>query len=156
MEFFHLLCWQRIPSGKQSFPVPLFLSLPQSDGNMESLPVAWGLCVPSSRNLPPPNICLKKPWNGLVMGRKKFSKALKNWASVPPTKRRATTKHTVNSFMFSVFVYYIVIIRDCLFARSLLFFTLAFGFQPSRVSLFLVQLSKMFIHICLLLFVSMN
>ena len=98
----YLLRWQRIPSGKQSFPVPLSGSLPQSVGKIESLPVAWGRCVPSSLNREPPNICLKKPWNGRVSGRKKFSRARKNWASEPPINRTPTTKNTVNSFIFSL------------------------------------------------------
>ena len=71
---FDLLCWQRSPSGKQSFPL-LSESLPQSLGNSSSLPVACGREVPPS--LEKVNMLLKK----VDTGRKKFLNLRKNWAS---------------------------------------------------------------------------
>lgn len=95
----YLRFWQSKPSGKQSFPVPLSGSLPQSLGKISSRPVAWGRWVPSSWNLGPGrNIWLKK----LPMGLKKFCKALKNWASAWPNRqadksRQSNTNRIVRS-----------------------------------------------------------
>ena len=61
----NLLFWHKMPSGKQSFPVPVSVFLPQSLGVISSFPVAWGDWVPSSRNV---------GLNGLVMNRAKSPK----------------------------------------------------------------------------------
>ena len=83
----NLLSWQSRPSGKQSFPVPLFSSRPQSSGNSLSMPVAWGDFVPSSTNrgARPKMFCTPRitGCNIFCSGRKKFLNPLKpNWASV--------------------------------------------------------------------------
>ena len=72
----NLLSWHRRPSGKQSLPVPFSGSLPQSRGNISSLPVACGDSVPSSTNLCswswscPMIMCITpcmKGWNTLLL-----------------------------------------------------------------------------------------
>ena len=67
-----LLFWHKIPSGKQSLPVPSLGFLPQSLGLISSRPVACGDLVPSSLNL---------GLNTLVRGRKRLAIALKNCPS---------------------------------------------------------------------------
>ena len=73
-----LLSSQSFPSGKQSLPVPLSSSLPQSSGKSASLPVACGAWVPSSRNLGPPPKNLITGFKKFWMGRKKSKPP--NWA----------------------------------------------------------------------------
>ena len=56
---------QSLPSGKQSFPRPVSMLVPQSRGNTSSFPVDTGVWVPSSRNrgpnarVNPLAVCLK-------------------------------------------------------------------------------------------------
>ena len=80
----NLLFWQRRPSGKQSFPVPLSSSLPQSSGNSLSFPVACGVWVPSSTNFGPPPKNLITGFNRFCSGRKISNP---NWALALWTER---------------------------------------------------------------------
>ena len=90
----NLLSWHKRPSGKHNFPVPLFVSRPQSFGNSSSLPVASGDCVPSSVNRPPPPKIFVTGRKMFSTGRNRFRKALKNWpftAAGPPHRTRKRT-----------------------------------------------------------------
>ena len=89
-SWFYLRSWQRRPSGKQSLPVPLSGSLPQSSGNSGSFPVATGASVPSSTNVGGlPMMFWKKfrntpPKNGnwaLAAGRRMAAKR-KHWSLI--------------------------------------------------------------------------
>ena len=89
---FYLRSWQRRPSGKQSLPVPLSGSLPQSSGNSGSFPVATGASVPSSTN-----VGLPMSWTADMNGCKKFEKPWKaangNWALAAGRRTAAKRKH---------------------------------------------------------------
>ncbi len=123
---FHLclLCVQSTPSGKQSFPVPLSSSLPQSDGLISSRPVACGLRVPSSRKrgprskmallMPPKKFLMgrKKGMKGRITGRKKSRTARKNCACATGgfaqscEKRECNILVKLSFFPLKTFVYY--------------------------------------------------
>ena len=94
-SWFYLRSWQRRPSGKQSLPVPLSGSLPQSSGNSGSFPVATGASVPSSTNLGL-RIGLMS-WTADMNGCKKLVKPWKaangNWALAEVRRPAAKKRH---------------------------------------------------------------
>ena len=93
---FYLRSWQRRPSGKQSLPVPLSGSLPQSSGNSGSFPVATGASVPSSTNLgrvKGPRRSLTAVTNGCKKLVNPWKAPNGNWALAAGRRIAAKRKH---------------------------------------------------------------